>query len=374
MPYPRKTVAEIDLRALAANFAAIKSLLKPQTKLTAVVKANAYGHGAVPIAQELERLGADMFGVACVYEVAELRNAKIKLPILNMGPTFIDEASAVFEYNYIPTVFSFDLAKKISEIGLSLNKKAQIHIKVNSGMNRLGVDLEDALQLILDIRKLPNIEISGLFTHFADADAPSSGVTEIQLQKFDEILQKLSDAKINIPLIHASNSAGVLFWRDVEFDMVRVGSALYGYSPSDDEKLKLPIKLQPVMALKTYVSFVKTSEANTPISYGWTFFTKKKSVIATLAIGYADGLRRSPYNCAQVLVGGKKAQIAGRVCMDQTIIDAGSIDVKVGDEVVIMGKQGDEEIDAWQVAKAIKTSVYEVLTSVASRVTRIYIR
>lgn len=375
MLYPRKTVAQVDLKALAYNFAAIKSLLEPQTKLMTVVKANAYGHGAVSIAHELEKLGADILGVACVYEVVELRKSGIKLPIFNMGPTFINEAAAVFEYNYIPTIFSLDLAKRISEIGVKLNKTAQIHIKVNTGMNRLGVACEDAMQLIYDIEKLPNIKISGLYTHFADADASSLEVTKHQLQKFQNILQQLNEAKIKIPLIHASNSAGTLFWPNAQFSLVRVGMALYGYSPSDDEKLKLPIKLKPIMTLKTYISFVKKVPKNTPISYGLTFITKKESIIATLAIGYADGLRRAPYNCGEVLAGGKKAPILGRVCMDQTIIDVSEIaGLQIGDEIVIIGKQGDEEINAAQIAKRTKTSVYEVLTNVASRVERIYLR
>ncbi len=375
MFYPRKTVAQVDLKALAHNFAAIKNLVAPQTKLMTVVKANAYGHGAVPIAQELEKLGTDFLGVACVYEVIELRKYGIKLPIFNMGPTFIDEAAAVFEYDYIPTVFSLDLAKKISEIGVKLNKIAQIHIKVNTGMNRLGVALEDFMQLIFDIKKLPNIKISGLYTHFADADTSKSEATKNQLQKFQNILQQLNDANIKIDLIHASNSAGTLFWPDARFNLVRVGMALYGYSPSDDEQLNLPVKLKPIMALKTYISFIKKVRENTPISYGLTFVTKKESTIATLAIGYADGLRRAPYNCEEVLAGGKKAAILGRVCMDQTMIDVSEIEgLQIGDEVAIIGKQGYEEISAFDVAKRTKTSVYEVLTSIAARVERVYLK
>ncbi len=368
--YTRKTIAEISLGALASNFSAIKSLLKPQTKFLASIKANAYGHGVVPLAQELVRLGVDAFGVSCVYEVIELRKAGIKLPILNMGPTFADEASAVGEYDYIPTVFSLDIAQKISA---AANKKIKIHIKVDSGMNRIGAACEDVLQLVRDIQKLPNIEIDGLFTHFADADTPSSGVTEIQLQKFNNLLQELREAQIKIPLIHAANSAGALFWPESHFDMVRVGKSLYGYSPSDDENLKLPVKLEPVMSIKSYISHVKKVPADTPISYGWTFRSKKESTIITLPIGYADGFRRAPQNFGEVLIGGEKCFVVGRVCMDQSMVDASPVQApQVGDEVVIIGRQGDEKITARDVAKQIGTSAYEVLSGVAPRVVRVY--
>lgn len=182
MFHPRQTVAEINLEALAFNFYAIKSLLAPATKFVAMVKANAYGHGAVLVAQEMEKLGADMLGVSCVYEAIELRKAGIKLPIINIGPTFEDDSSAVLEYDYIPTVFSFEIAKEISDAAKNLNKKAKIHLKVDSGMNRIGVACEDALQLVQKIQKLPNIEIEGIFTHFADAEMPNSEATKMQLQ------------------------------------------------------------------------------------------------------------------------------------------------------------------------------------------------
>ena len=371
---PRKTVAEINLLALAHNFRAIKSLLAPQTKFLASIKANAYGHGAVRLAQELEHLGADMLGVACVYEAIELRKAGIKLPILNMAPTFADEAAAVIEYNFIATVFSFEIAKKISDAAVRQGKNAKIHIKVDTGMSRAGVVASDVVKLISDIKILPNLEIEGLFTHFADADAPSSDATEIQLQIFNKVLQDLKDAQIKIPLIHAANSAGSLLWPQSHFDMVRVGMALYGHSPSDDENLKLPVKLEPIMTLKTYISHIKIVPKNTAISYGGIFRTKKESVIATLASGYADGIRRAPQNWGEVLCCGKRVPIVGRICMDQMMIGVSEIvDAKIGDEVVLIGRQGDERISAWDVAKRAATSVYEVLPAIATRVTRTFI-
>jgi len=374
MHYLRKTVATINLQALANNFYAIKSLLKPQTKFMAVVKANAYGHGAVVAAQELLKCGADMLGVSCVYEVAELRKAGIIAPILNLGATFADDAASVFEYNYIPTIFSLDIAKEISAAAVLRGKKTKIHIKVETGMNRLGVACDNVVSLVENILQLPNIEIEGIFTHFANADNLNAGDTLEQLRKFEEVLQKLQQAQIKIPLIHAANSAATLFYTQSHFNMVRVGFSLYGYPPSDDLRLKMPVNLEPVMSLKTYIAQIKTIKAGEAVSYGGKFIAPKAMQIATLPAGYADCLRRTPQPSHQVLLRGKKVPIIGTICMDQTMIDASNINgLQVGDEVVIMGKQGDENIDAWQIANAIKTSAYEVLTSVSARVARVYI-
>ncbi len=371
MHYPRKTVAKINLQALAHNFRAIKSLLAPQTKFLASIKANAYGHGAVRLAQELEHLGADMFGVACLYEVIELRKAGIKLPILNMAPTFADEASAVLEYDYEATVFSFDIAKKISDAAVAFGKNAKIHIKVETGMGRVGMAPEDVVKLVQEIKKLPNIVVEGLFTHFANADVLSSDATLLQLKIFNKVLNDLAKAQVKIPLIHASNSAGAMLWPQSHFDMVRVGMSLYGYAPDCD--LQLPIELKPIMTLTARVSHVKIVAANTGISYGHKFHTLHESKIATLATGYGDGLRRTPQNWGEVLCSGKRAPIVGQVCMDQMMIDVSKVEnVNVGDEVVLIGQQGDEEINIWNVAKRAETSAYEVATSISARVTRVY--
>ena len=227
---------------------------------------------------------------------------------------------------------------------------------------------------MLEVQKLPNINIQGLFTHFSDAEELESGFTEIQLKKFKNVLKDLQKLQIKIPIIHAAKSAGILFWPEAHFDMVRLGISAYGYSPAD-AGVKLPIKLQPIMSLKTYISHVKKVPINTPISYGRTFHTQKESSIATLPIGYADGFRRAPKNWGEVLVGGKKVPIVGRVCMDQSMVDTSAVDgARVGDEVVIIGKQGEEEISGQYAARCLGTSVYEVLTSVSARVTRVYVK
>jgi len=373
MLLPRQAIAEIDLSAMAFNLSQIKSLLKLQTKIMPIIKANAYGHGAVAVARKLEEIGIEIFGVSCLYEVIELRNAKIKAQIVNVDPTMIGDVAAVFEYNYQPTVFSLDIAEKLSQMAVKLKKIARIHIKIDTGMNRIGIDSEHAIELILAITKLPNIQIEGLFTHFANADNINSDFTKIQLEKFEKILRELENLQIKIPLIHAANSAGILFWPNSHFNMVRLGISLYGYSPSDDIT-KLPIKLKPVLSLKAYISHIKKVPAGKSISYGEKFITKKESTIITLPIGYGDGLRRSLQNCGEVLVAGKRAPIVGVICMDQIMVDASEINgLKVGDEAVLIGKQGDDQILGLEIAKRYDTIIYEVLATLASRVTRVYL-
>lgn len=369
MFYPRHTVAEIDLEAIASNLAQIKSLLQAETKIMPIIKANAYGHGAVMIARALENMGIDMFGVSCVYEVIELRNAGIKSIIVNVDPTMLDDVEAVFEYDYQPTVFSLEVAQKISQIAAQKNKIAKIHLKVDTGMNRAGIGFEDAVDLVRKIKTLPNIEIVGLFTHFANADDLNSDYTTLQLARFENVLQQLQNLHIKIPFIHAANSAGILFWPKSHFNLVRLGIALYGYSPD----AKISEKLKPILTLKSYISHIKKLKSGEAISYGGKFVTKKDSLIATIPIGYADGFRRSPQNWQEVLVQGKRCAIVGTICMDQTMIDVSEINgLQVGDEVVLIGKQGDAKITADEIAQKCGTISYEILSGLALRITRVY--
>lgn len=364
----RLVKAEIDLAALAFNVSAIKSLLAPRVKFMAVVKANAYGHGAVAIAKELEKIQVDMLGVACIHEVKELRDAKIKLPILNFGVLFPEDIESIFEFDFIPTVFSLEIAKLISDTAIKKNKIVDIHVKLDTGMNRVGVAFHDTIKLIKDIKNLPNINIAGLYTHFAAAEDLEHSATKIQLKNFHFVLDQLKSENIFISTIHAANSAATMLWPETHFNMVRIGISLYGCKPAPDNKL--PIKLKPLLTLKTYISHLKKVPKNTGISYGWTYFTKNEAVIATLPIGYADGFRRTPNNFGHVLVNEKKAEVLGIVCMDQSMIDVTEIaNVKVGDEVIIIGK----ELDFWKIAKTVKTSAYEILCAISARVNRVYI-
>lgn len=369
MFHPRHTIAEIDLRALEFNLSQIRSLLAAQVKIMPIIKANAYGHGAVVVARKLEELGVEIFGVSCVYEAMELRNAQIKSQIVNVDPTMIDDIAAIFEYDYQPTIFSLEIAQKISEIAKQKNKIVKIHIKVDTGMNRAGVAFTAAVELICAIKNLENIEIHGLFTHFANADDCASDYTALQLARFNAILAELKNLKIAIPLIHAANSAGILFWQESHFNLARLGLVMFGYLPNKNSSLKL----KPILSLKTYISCLKKVGANQPISYGGKFVTKKESLIATLPIGYADGFRRSPQNWGEVLIKGKRAPIVGAVCMDQTMIDVSEIDnLQVGDEVVLIGAQGQDAIWADEIAQKCGTISYEILSALAPRVTRVY--
>lgn len=370
MFHPRYAIAEIDLGALESNIAQIKTVLKASTKIMPIIKANAYGHGAVAVARKLQQIGIDILGVACVYEVIELRKAGITANIVNVDPTMLDDIDAVFEYNYRPTIFSLDIAQKISQKAVALNKIANIHIKVDTGMARVGVDYKNAAQLISQIAKLPNIKIEGLFTHFANADILDSNFTAIQLERFNNLLAQLKNLGIEIPLIHAANSAGILFWPNSHFNMVRLGLSMFGYSVEDEN---LPVKIKPILTLKAYISQIKKVPLNTPISYGGKFITKKESVIATLPIGYGDGYRRGLGGIQEVLIAGKRAKIIGIICMDQMMVDVTNLDnVRLGDEAILIGKQGDEEITAHEIAKNLNTISYEILSGLAPRVTRLY--
>ena len=371
----RTTVAEIDLSALCYNIKQIKSLLKPGVKLMPVIKANAYGHGAPRIAQELEKIGIEYLAVACIYEVAKIREVGVKLPILNLGPILANETQAVFDFNYTPTVFSLDVAKKLSELAVKNNKIVNIHIKVDSGMNRIGLQPDQVLDFVKKLQKLPKINIEGIYTHFANADEPEREATQIQINNFQKALNSLKKAKIKIPLVHAANSGATLWWPQTHYNLVRTGTLPFGFNPTGLASMKMPIKLKQLITLKTRITHLKTIPAQTPISYGWTWVSRRQSVIASLPVGYADGFRRSPKNWGEVLVKGQRAAIVGRVCMDQTMIDVTDIKgVKVGDEVVLIGKQGDDELGLWDVAAKLETNAHELLSSLAARVTRVYNR
>lgn len=369
----RATVAEINLANLRFNIRQIKSLLKPGVKLMPVIKANAYGHGAPRIGLELEKMGVDWLAVACIYEVVKIREAGVKLPILNLGPIFPDEAQAVFDLDFSPTVFSLPVVKKLSDLGVVNGKTVNIHIKVDSGMNRIGLQPDEVLGFVKKVRKLAKINIQGIYTHFANSDEPEREATLIQINNFERALNSLKKERIKIPLVHAANSGATLWWPQTHYNLVRVGTLPFGFNPTGLESMKMPIKLNPLLTLKTRITHIKTIPVKTPISYGWTWVAKRESVIASLPVGYADGFRRAPKNWGEVLIKGKRVPIVGRVCMDQTMIDVTDIKgVKTGDEVVLIGKQGNDEIGLWEVADKLETNAHEVVSALAERVTRIY--
>ena len=307
--------ADIDLDAIHENVVNAKALTKPGTKLMAIIKADAYGHGAVMVAQTLEDV-ADAYGVAILEEGIELRQAGINKPILILGYTPAPLYSAMIKYDIATAVFEYDMAKKMSDTAEKMGKKAKVHIKLDTGMSRIGFKQDDeSLAVIKKIAELPGIEIEGCFTHFATMDEKDKTKAMKQFERYMDFVKRIEDAGIKMPVKHVSNSAGIIEKPEVNLDMVRDGICVYGMYPSEEvDKTKL--KLTPAMEIKSYVSFVKTLKAGVEIGYGGTYTTTGETVVATIPVGYADGYSRVLSNRGRVLIKGKSFPIIGRICMD----------------------------------------------------------
>lgn len=371
--YQRPTYAEIDIRALVHNLNEAKRLAGPKSQILAIVKADAYGHGAVTISEALVRNGIQYLGTALVEEAIELRDAGIKIPIIVLGGIFEEQIPKIAEYDLTPVVYQEGFLKAIANEAGKRNKKINIHIKIDTGMGRIGVLPEDAVDFVKDAASQKNIKVEGIMTHFADADLADKAYAEKQMAEFTAIADKLDKEGIKIPYRHIANSAALVSFENDRFNMARPGIMLYGYTPFSKGK-EGGLNLIPVMSLKTKILHLKRVPAGTYISYGRTFVAKRDSIIATLPVGYADGYSRALSNKGSVIVKGKKAPIAGRVCMDMTMIDVTDIDgVDVNDEVVLIGKQGRETITADDIAMFANTISYEVLCCVGKRVPRVYI-
>lgn len=342
----------------------------------AVVKADAYGHGAVPVARIALKSGADRLGVALLEEAIQLRDQDVHAPIhiLSEIPPEDYEASQVVARDLTPTVYQMPVAEKLSRAAVRAEKNVRVHIKVDTGMHRLGisVDPEEVIDFVRRIQKLPNLEVEGIFTHFAMADKPQSDFTDRQFERFQQILKALEKNGIKVPIKHAANSAAIMTKPETHLDMVRAGISIYGLPPSSE--LKQIVQLEPALSLKTKISYLKRVPAGEGISYGLTYQTEKPTLIATLPVGYADGYSRSLSNRSEVLVRGKRARVAGTICMDQFMVDVNHIpNVKVGDEVTLIGRQGGEEITADEIAELMSTINYEVVCAIGKRVPRIYV-
>ncbi|MEW6408851.1 MAG: alanine racemase [Nitrospirota bacterium] len=367
----RPTCAEINLEALSHNLAEVRRMIGNRGIL-AVVKASAYGHGAVPVAKRLELERVEAFGVAIFEEGIELREGGISKPIIVLTGLNHDEVESAIHHNLTPVVYNLDSARYISEISDRLGRKTNIHVKVDTGMGRLGFRVDDAVDAILKISGFNSINIEGILTHFADADLADKEYANLQVKLFREVVDKLSKYGIDIPLHHAANSAAIIDYEPALFDMVRPGIMLYGYFPSNEVRRRVDLK--PVLSLKSKVISLKRVPAGTSISYGRTFITRRESLIAGIPLGYADGYSRLLSNNGEVLIRGKRAPVAGRICMDIFMADVTDIDgVSEGDEVVLIGKQGNEQITADDIALRTGTISYEVLCSISYRVPRIYI-
>jgi len=371
----RPTRAEINLENIKFNVEAIKTFVCKNVEMLAVVKADAYGHGAVEVAKTLEKSAVRIFGVATIEEGIELRFAGIKKDILILGSTYpFSNFSEVIKHDLIPTIASISGLESFNNSAKIKDKKLPVHLKIDTGMGRIGITSLTFVSLIEKIKGMKNIYIDGLYSHLACA-TENRNFTEKQILVFKKLTEK-----IPARYFHISASASILKYKNSHFNLVRPGLLIYGLLPFENSKKVLPVK--PALTLKTKIVFLKTVPENTSISYCRTFITKRISKIATIPIGYADGFLRCNSNLpdgrragnTKVLVHGKKADVVGRVCMDMTMIDVTGIkNVSVGDEVVIIGSQGKEKISVENVAKRCNTINYEVVTSLSKRVPRVYI-
>ena len=366
----RGTWAEINLNNIKHNFHALKNILKSDTKVCCVVKADAYGHGAVEVAKMLQQEKADYFSVARFEEAVELRNNNIHTPILCMG--YISESDieeAINRYIGI-TVYSYEMAKIINQKAGKLGKKASIHIKIDTGMSRLGFLTDDnSINDILKLKELINLNIDGIYTHFATADETDKKETYLQLERYKKVIDALEKANIDIQFKHVSNTAAIIDLKELGFNMVRLGIGLYGHYPSDE--VSKEVELKPAMKLKTIITNIKTVAPGTKVSYGYTYEFKEASTLATLAIGYADGFDRTQNN-PKVMINGVLCDVVGRICMDQCMVKIPEgLNVNIEDEVLIMS--AEVGVTAEDLASRRGTINYEVLCSVSRRVTRDYI-
>lgn len=365
----RPVWAEINLSAVAENVRQIKAEVRPGVKFCAVVKADAYGHGALAVAKTVLSAGADRLAVAIVSEAVALRQAGFTVPILILGYTPPHQAVQVVGNDLVQTIFDMDAAEALSSAAISCGKQAKVHLKIDTGMSRIGVQPNDAGEFAAAVAALPGIEIEGVFSHFATSDSEDKTFTWEQFDKFKKALELIDARGIKIPIRHIANSAATLELPETHLDMVRPGIILYGLWPSSE--VKRQIILEPAMKFKAQVGYVKQLPAATSISYGRTYYTDKQSIIATLPVGYADGWTRLLAGKASVVIRGERAPLVGRVCMDQCMVDVSHIpEVKAGDDALLFG---GSELPVEEVAHKLGTINYEVVCMVGKRVPRKYV-
>ena len=369
----RPTLADINLDHLRANYNAFREALPTDMLLLACVKANAYGHGAVEVARELQQLGADYLSVAFLDEALELRQAGITLPILVLGYTPPDGVAEALKHDITLTVYSDDVAEALARLPAS-SRRLKVHVKIDTGMGRLGfTHHEEALSYIAHLQELPSVHVEGVFTHYARADEADKRSVLAQYERFRELIGKLESRGMAIPYIHAGNSATAIDTPELGCNMVRLGISMYGMYPSGEVD-RGRIGLTPLLRLVSRVIMVKDVPPGTPIGYGGTYVTAGEARIATIPIGYADGYSRLLSGKAHVLIHGERRPVVGRVCMDQCMVDVTGMAVKPGDEVVLIGAQGDASIPAEELAEQLGTINYEVTSMIAARVPKVYVR
>jgi len=361
------TWLEIDLGAIAHNVQAMQKLA--DTRVMAVVKANGYGHGLVPAARSAVEAGAAYCGVARIDEAIEIRDGGVAAPVLVLGETPNSRMADATAHHISVTVYNQAQLDALAAAARSAGETVQVHVKVDTGMTRLGAEPHAAFGLLQALQTIPGVKVEGLFTHFARADEPSAASTDKQAALFDDLLGEVTSAGLRPPLVHTANSAAALTRPSARFDMVRPGIAIYGLNPS--EEVRVPEDFRPALVWKARLTTVREVPAGTGVSYGHRYVTPKDERLGVIPVGYGDGFRREPG--ARVLIHGRWAPVVGRVCMDQTIINLDDVpDAATGDEVVIVGRQGDEGLRPGDLAEVWGTVGYEVVCGLSARVPRLY--
>lgn len=370
-----RVCARIDLDAVEENFRQMRAVLRDGVQMIAVVKTDGYGHGAVPIArltEPYEYLWG--FAVATVDEGAQLRAAGIRKPILILGYTFAEDYGRIARLELRPAVFTCSMAEQLAQAAEETGKEVRLHLALDTGMTRIGfADREESIAEIKRIHALPGLRVEGMFTHFARADEADKASARAQLRRYLAFAEKLEKAGVSIPMKHCSNSAALLELPEAHLDAVRAGISIYGIYPSD-EMDRGSVRLRPVMEIKSHISYIKEVEAGVPVSYGGTFVTKRRTRIATIPVGYGDGWPRSLSNRGYVLIGGKRAPILGRVCMDQFMVDVTDIPAQELQEVTLMGRDGGAELSVDTLGALSGRFPYEFVCGISKRVPRLYSR
>lgn len=372
-----RVCAHIDLDAILHNLKQMRAHINDDTKIMAVIKADAYGHGAVPIAWEMEELSYVYgYGVASVEEAMQLRNANIRKPILVLGYTFPYSYETLINQEITPTVFRRDVLHQLNEIAGRMNVKTPIHIKVDTGMTRIGIRPdEEGAAFVKEALSCENLVVEGIFTHFSKADETDKAFANGQLRSFLSFVAKCEEENdYKFKFVHCSNSAGIIDMPDANLDLVRAGIILYGMWPSEDVS-KDAVDLEPVLSLKSHIVYVKDVEAGIPVSYNGTYITERTTRIATIPVGYADGYPRNLSNTGTVIIAGKRAPIIGRVCMDQFMVDVTGIpECKEGDEVTLIGRDGSEWITIEELGAVSGRFNYEFACEIGKRTPRVFFR
>jgi alanine racemase len=373
MDFMRPAYAEIDLGAINFNLRQVRKQIGASPEIMAVLKANAYGHGMIPVARSiLNEKTASSLGVAIVEEGISLRRNNIHAPVLVLTAPDEHQLQLFAENDLEVTLCSLSVAQKLNRISARLAKKAVVHVKLDTGMGRIGIPPNDAVEFIGRLLKMKNIYVKGLYTHFATSDEKEPTFARRQLSEFNSVVRALNAGGVHIPVKHCANSGAILQLPGSCFDMVRPGIMMYGYYPSCEIRKTLPLK--PAMSIRATIGFLKTAEKGTSISYGRRYHTKSKTNIASVTVGYADGISRRLTNRTSAIVNGRRCPVVGTICMDQLMIDVGRrATCKVGDVVTLMGREGDQEISVWDISNALGTIPYEVCCGISERIPRAYI-